>query len=116
VREALRELVALPGVRAVALLSPLGALVESHGDTSALSTAGASPWKALTAALNGDAAVEAVFARGRLYLRAREGGYLVVVSESHVPAALLRLQADLALDEGRRKSARRGLLGFFGPR
>ena len=96
-KDLFKEVMGMDGVKGVLLLSFDGEIIFKQFSSSPGSEPEKRDWGNFVASLEGMRETDLVFDNGRIYIRRSDLGYLLVVMESVVSVAMLRLNCDIIL-------------------
>ena len=98
-KEIFREIVTLPGVRGVMLISFNGEILYEMFQPGVEKPPLSRDWHLFLEALASVSETDLVFADGRLYARRTPQGYILIVSSQFAQGAMIRLHCDILLPE-----------------
>ena len=111
-RQQFGDLLTIDGVKGLLLLSFGGDIIfQDFNDLSA--NVENRDWRLLVESLANINEADLVFAKGRLYIRRTELGFLMVLMGSFVPITMIRLQCDILLPSLKPAKAVKGIRRFF---
>lgn len=96
-KDLFKEVMGMDGVKGVLLLSFDGEIVFKQFSSSPSKEPEKKDWGSIVASLDGMRETDLVFDNGRIYIRRSDLGYVLVVMESVVSVAMLRLHCDIIL-------------------
>ena len=98
-KEIFQEIVTLPGVRGVMLISFNGEILYESFQPNVEKPAQNRDWHLFLEILAKVSETDLVFADGRIYARRTPQGYILIVSSQFVQGAMIRLHCDIMLPE-----------------
>ena len=98
-KEIFQEIVTLPGVRGVMLISFNGEILYESFQPNVEKPAQRRDWHQFLETLANVSETDLVFADGRLYARRTPKGYVLIVSSQFAQGAMIRLHCDILLPE-----------------
>lgn len=112
-REVFQDFLSMGGVVGVMFFSHSGGLVFEQFTVDRDLHPAAGPFFRLAEALEGEREADLVFEKGRVNVRRSSKGILVVVTERHVPGAMVRLNSDILLAALNVPKPAKGIRRFF---
>ena len=94
-----KDIIALPGVRGVMLISFNGEILYESFQPTVDKPAQSRDWHRFLETLANVSETDLVFADGRLYARRTSRGYILIVSSQFAQSAMIRLHCDILLPE-----------------
>lgn len=106
-REYFKDILALPGVRGVMLISLAGEILYQEFSPPVDNLVHSRDWRLFIETLAGVKETDLVFEEGRLYGRKSASGYILVVSNQFAQGAMIRLHCDILIPELTPKKTRK---------
>ncbi|MGD8963755.1 MAG: hypothetical protein PVH43_14630 [Desulfobacterales bacterium] len=96
-REIFKDILNTDGVGGVMLFAANGDVLFKEFSTTVKTAPEHRDWRFLIESLEGMRETDLIFAKGRIYIRKTEMGYLFVLMALYVPIAMIRLNCDILL-------------------
>lgn len=96
-RELFQDIVKMEGVKGVLLLSERGEVIFKEFSVPLTNAPEKKEWGYFVDSLNGVRETDLVYEKGRVYVRKTELGYLLILMDFFVSAAMVRLNCDILL-------------------
>jgi hypothetical protein len=112
-RELFNDILKIEGVKGLLLISFSGEVLFRELHQTVVQQAENRNWNLFIESLAGIRETDLIFAKGRLYIRRTDVGYVVILIGSFVSIALLRLQCDILLPSLKPAKSNKGIRRFF---
>ena len=111
-RELFNDILTIDGVKGLMLVSFAGEIIFREFQI-VYENIENRDWRLFIESLADIRETDLIFQKGRLYIRRTDIGYLVVLTGSFVPIAMMRLQCDILLPSLRPAKTTKGIRRFF---
>lgn len=112
-RKLFDDILNIDGVKGLLLLSFSGEIIFRELNHIVPANLENRDWRLLIESLADIRETDLIFEKGRLYIRRADLGFLVVLTGTFVPIAMLRLQCDILLPSLKPAKAAKGIRRFF---
>jgi len=113
-KEILKDILSINGVKGVLLMSKDGKLLyESIKANTSTGHQRYTNWKKLIDILGKNREADFVFDKGRVYMRETGNGYMLISMEGYASIAMVKLNCDIVLPQLNTAKSGKGLKGLF---
>ena len=111
--ELFADILKIEGVKGLILISFGGEVLFRELHESVMPGTENRNWKLFVESLADMPEIDLIFAKGRLYIRRTDIGYLIILIGSFVSIALMRLQCDILVPSLKPAKSKKGIRRFF---
>jgi hypothetical protein len=112
-KELFKDILNMEGVKGVLLLSLQGDIVFKEFLTPLHQKLESRDWKHFVGSLNGVRETDLVYENARIYIRKTGSGYLLILMDFFVSAAMVRLSCDILLPALKQMKGSKGFKRLF---